>query len=29
VIRRITFDIRSRPDAADIAATAKAELSKE
>jgi arylsulfatase A-like enzyme len=28
-IRRITFDIRSRPDAADIAATAKAELSKE
>ena len=29
VIRRITFDIRSRPDAADIAATATAELSKE
>ena len=29
VIRRITFDIRSRADAADIAATAKAELSKE
>jgi hypothetical protein len=29
VIRRITFDIRSRADAADIAATAAAELSKE
>ncbi|HYD10115.1 MAG TPA: arylsulfatase, partial [Acidimicrobiales bacterium] len=29
VIRRVTFDIRSRPDAADIAATAAAELAKE
>jgi arylsulfatase len=28
-IERITFGIRSRPDAADIAATARAELSKE